>query len=53
MFDGKQCDPAGQNCVNLGGTRLYAGASWEQPLSYNTPVEYQVSAGLGAVTKQF
>ena len=53
MFGGKQCDSAGKNCRPLGATRLYAGAVWEQTLSYDTPVEYQLSSGNGTRMKRF
>jgi P pilus assembly chaperone PapD len=53
LFEGRQCDDEGRNCKSLPATRLYAGASWEQTLEYDTPVEYQVSFGQGASSKRF
>ena len=53
LFDGKQCDSSGQSCKTLPATRLYAGATWEQTVPYDTAVEYQVTSGNGAVKKQF
>jgi P pilus assembly chaperone PapD len=53
LFDGKQCDSAGQNCNALPSARLYAGAILEQDLAYNTPVEYSVSTGQGATIRHF
>lgn len=53
LFDGKQCDTAGQSCKILPATRLYARGTWEQMLPYDTLVQYQVTSGNGAVTKQF
>lgn len=53
LFDGKQCDAAGQNCRKLAATRLYAGATWQQDLPYDTPVEYHVTAGRGTTTRRF
>lgn len=53
LFAGKQCDTAGKNCKSLPATRLYAGATWEQNLEYDTPVEYQVTRGNGVVSMRF
>ncbi|QKR99774.1 hypothetical protein F9288_09090 [Sphingomonas sp. CL5.1] len=53
LFDGTQCDPAGRNCQKLGATRLYAGATWQQELPYDTPVDYHVTAGRGTTNKRF
>lgn len=53
LFDGKQCDAAGQNCKSLPSARLYAGVSWDQALEYDTPVEYSVSTGQGAKIAHF
>lgn len=53
MYDGKQCDTVGQNCVALGANRLYPGATWEQPLTYDTPVEYRLNSGTVNRVKQF
>jgi P pilus assembly chaperone PapD len=40
LIDGKQCTAGKTNCAALPGKRLYAGASWSQPLSSSAPVEY-------------
>ena len=53
MFDGKQCDSSGRTCVALASTRLYPGSSWEQALTYDTPVEYQFSVGRGVTVRRF
>lgn len=53
LFGGKQCDTGGQNCKDLPAKRVYAGATWEQTLPYDRPVEYQITSGNGAVRKQF
>lgn len=45
LFDGKQCDSAGKNCTSLPPKRLYAGASWEQPLSRSAKVTYSIKTG--------
>jgi Mat/Ecp fimbriae periplasmic chaperone len=45
LFDGRQCDEAGSNCVNLPTRRLYPGVSWEQTLPYDTPVLYKTAVG--------
>lgn len=45
LFDGKQCDTAGKNCTSLPPKRLYAGASWEQPLSRGAKVTYSIKTG--------
>lgn len=45
LYDGSQCDPAGDHCRALGTNRLYPGATWEQTLPYETPVNYRATAG--------
>lgn len=43
MFDGRQCDGAGQACRNLPANRLYAGAQWQVTIDPSRPVEYRVA----------
>ena len=43
IFDGRQCDSSGQNCVSLPGKRLYAGASWEVPAPFASPVRFKTA----------
>jgi Mat/Ecp fimbriae periplasmic chaperone len=45
IFDGKQCDVGGANCRTLAANRIHAGASLEQEVPFDTPVEYHVSNG--------
>jgi P pilus assembly chaperone PapD len=45
LFDGRQCDPAGENCQELPAKRLYPGAVWEQTLPYDTEVTYRAAVG--------
>lgn len=40
IINGRQCDAAHRQCVDLPGKRLYAGASWSVPLQSDGPVEY-------------
>jgi P pilus assembly chaperone PapD len=42
IYDGKHCDPAGENCAVLPARRLYAGMSLAVPLSHDTPVSYKI-----------
>ncbi len=53
IYEGKQCDAAGKNCKTLPATRLYAGAQWTVDLTYETPVEYRLTAGNGSSVKRF
>ena len=53
FYEGRQCDAAGKNCKTLPSTRLYAGARWTVDLSYDTPVEYRLTAGNGSSVKRF
>ena len=53
IYEGRQCDAAGKNCKTLSATRLYAGAQWTADLSYDTPVEYRLTAGNGSSVKRF
>jgi Mat/Ecp fimbriae periplasmic chaperone len=53
LFDGRQCDESGGSCVDLPSRRLYAGASWTVPLSYDTPAEFHVSAAGQTTNERF
>ncbi len=43
LTNGKQCDTAGKNCVEVPPKRLYAGNTWTVPLKFETPVEYYIT----------
>jgi len=45
LFDGRQCDASGKDCRDLPAKRLYAGATWSQPVPFDTPVSYKASIG--------
>jgi P pilus assembly chaperone PapD len=53
LVDGRQCDSARAHCVDLPGKRLYAGASWSEPLASDLPVEYNVREPGGTVRRTF
>lgn len=53
LFDGKQCDATGRNCIALPATRLYAGADLEVKLPYDTKVEYRTTNGVTTLARQF
>lgn len=53
LFDGKQCDGMGKNCIALPPKRLYAGASWDQTLMRSTPVTYTVKTSDAVATHIF
>lgn len=53
LFEGKQCDQSGKNCLSLPPKRLYAGARWDQPLTRSTPVTYKVKTGDEVSTHSF
>ncbi len=42
----RQCRAPGEECVEVGANRLYAGESWSLDLPMNTPVEVHQSVGL-------
>lgn len=44
LVDGRQCDSSRTHCADLPGKRLYAGATWTEPLSSDLPVEYTVKS---------
>lgn len=45
FYDGRQCDPSGKDCRDLPAKRLYAGATWEQTLPFDTPAKYKAALG--------
>jgi len=45
LFEGKQCDAAGQDCRPLPAKRLYPGAVWQQALPFDAPVSYKAAIG--------
>lgn len=47
LADGKQCDADGKNCKALPGKRLYAGATWRQPVPASAKVEYRARSAAG------
>lgn len=53
LFEGRQCDASGGNCQTLPAKRLYAGASWQQTLPYDTPVNYKHAIGSKILDVQF
>ena len=53
LFEGHQCDEQGQRCAELPSKRLYAGAVWQVPLGYETPVEYSVKVGGQVIVQRF
>lgn len=53
MFDGRQCNAAGDDCRELPAKRLYPGATWEQQLPFETPVSYRSSIGPTVRDREF
>ena len=53
VYDGKQCDAAGTTCTPLPARRLYAGATWDQPIDPTRPVDYRIKTGDKAEQKRF
>lgn len=53
LFDGKQCDAAGQDCRDLPARRLYPGVTWQQTLPFDTPVTYKAKVGPTTHPRQF
>lgn len=47
LIQGRQCDSASQNCYDLPGKRLYAGADWSESLPTTGPAEYSVRSPAG------
>ena len=44
--DGQSIEDEKNECQELTGKRIYAGASWETELPFLTPVKYQLSVGM-------
>lgn len=53
LFDGRQCDAAGQNCRELPTRRLYAGNRWELELPYGTPARWRLQTAEGVGEASF
>lgn len=59
LLEGYQCpkeqsvDDKVNQCVNLGGKRIYAGNEWQIEVPYKTPVTYQISIGLENTIQTF
>lgn len=53
LTEGKQCEEGGKTCRPLPGKRLYAGASWSQPLERAGPAEYRVRTADGWTSMKF
>jgi P pilus assembly chaperone PapD len=54
LYEGKQCPTAeAKSCKTLPPRRLYAGASWQQPLPATGAVEYHVAIGSTSTTQKF
>ena len=53
LAEGKRCDKSGGKCQPLASKRLYAGASWRQPLPRSTTGEYRVRSSDGWSTVKF
>ncbi len=53
VYDGRQCDTTGTHCTALPARRLYAGASWDEPIDPSRPVDYRVKTGDKAEQKRF
>ena len=53
LFDGRQCDTAGRNCVTLPAARLYAGTDWVVNLPYDTKVDYRATNGARTLARRF
>jgi P pilus assembly chaperone PapD len=54
VFEGKQCsNAAATKCAELPSRRLYAGQSWQQPLSSTGPVTYRVAMGASSSVQRF
>jgi len=53
IYQGKQCDARGADCKPLAARRLYAGASFEQPIDPARPAEYRIKTGGTVSEKRF
>lgn len=47
LFDGRQCDPGGEPCVDLPAKRLYPGNRWTVELPWDTAAVFQVEGPQG------
>ena len=45
LYEGRQCDARGAACTPLAARRLYAGASWQQPIDPARPADYRIKMG--------
>lgn len=45
LFEGRQCDEEGEECVELPSKRLYSGVTWVIDLPYRTKVTYRAQVG--------
>lgn len=53
LIQGRQCNSAGEDCRDLPGKRLYAGADWTETLPSSGPVEYSVRSPAGQTRMKF
>lgn len=53
LFDGRQCDASGKDCLKLPSKRLYAQSEWTQELPFDTPVFYKSTIGGKVVDRWF
>lgn len=53
IYQGRQCDAAGDDCRELPAKRLYPGASWVQALPFDTPVSYKTAIADQIRERQF
>lgn len=53
LYEGRQCAAGAKDCKTLPPKRLYAGASWEQPIDPSRPVEYKIKTGKTTDVKTF
>ena len=53
IYDGRQCDASGRDCIALPATRLYSGAEWKVELGRDTRVAYKLTDGRTVVTRAF
>lgn len=53
LLNGTQCNASGKMCKNLPAMRLYAGASQTINTPYQTPVSYDVQAGVRRAKQKF
>lgn len=53
LFDGQQCNAAGERCDALPATRLYSGATFDVSVRYATPIRYKALDGQTTRSLQF